>query len=308
MVVAAAAVVVVVQRGSDEPQGLTATSNGADPPSALFGDVEQLTPVGLPEGWDRCSGGPSTYEGAGRDWWAQTFGPEVDGRCASRVTVTQMPPDDQVEFPMNAEEGKLDSFDVHRWTDADGDHRLLFAWAVDQNLLVEACCGESGRRIDQLTRASLEGIRQRAPARCTGTESDLDREDLNTNLFGKRKRLSDREGCPIRTDVARMEMLPTDDHCFPGLGMVTIGTPFGASMKVSAARLYIRDPEGRTGPNFLAASLDLDADLPPSATDTGYTRDGRTIWIDEADDTRIYVVDDGGVEAWPRRTEGLTCA
>ncbi len=275
---------------------MSTTADGV-PPSPLFGEVEQLTPTELPEGWHRCGGAPSTHEGAGEDWWAQTFGPEVGERCVPRVTVTQLPPDDQVDAPVNYQEGKLGSPDVQRWTDPEGDVRVLFTWAVDQNLLVEACCGEPASRLDQLARASVEGTRQRAPARCTGPASDLDREELHTNLSGKRTRVTDRDGCPIRTDVASMQTLPANHHCFPGLGMATMGP-----------RLYIRDPEGRTGTDFLVAPLDLDADLPPGATDTGYTRDGRTIWIDEADDTRIYVVAGDRAEAWPRRTQVLTCA
>lgn len=305
-VVIGAAAVLVLSQPYDEPQGVTTTPD-VDAPSPLFGAVEQLTPASLPEGWARCSGGRSTYEGAGKDWWSQTFGPVLAGKCTPRVTVTQLPPDDQVDMPVSYQEGKLGGGDVERWIGPEGHVRFLFAWAIDQNLLVEACCGESSERLDQLALASVEGLRQRAPARCTGPESDLDREDLVVNHFGRRRRMFDRDGCPIRTDIASLETLPADHHCSPGLSILTIGTPLGASIQASRPRSYLRNERGVLGAGLTAVPLDLDAELPPTAVDTGYRQDGRALWIDEGDDMRVYLVDADGTEAWPLSTRSLNC-
>jgi hypothetical protein len=67
--VGGAALVRVVALGS---VAVTTWSSG-DPdevPSPLFDEVEQLTPTELPDGWDRCGGGPSDRDDATDRWWA----------------------------------------------------------------------------------------------------------------------------------------------------------------------------------------------------------------------------------------------
>ena len=80
-------------------------------------------------------------------------------------------------------------------------------------------------------------------------------------------------------------------------------------MPDSGVRSYRRDPEGSLdafeGPDPL---LDLDAQLPPSAVNTGYSKDGGTLWVDEKDDSFAYIVYDDHVEAWPRDREQHMCA
>jgi uncharacterized metal-binding protein len=233
----------------------------------------------------------------------------VGGECDPLVTVTQMPPDAPFSTPGHAEDAKLGDADVSQWSDPDtGELVGLLTWAFDQNLLVETCCGPAaGAHLRDVASAALEGTRQRAPEHCTSPEADLDREDLITNLTSKVRRVVDRDGCPIRTDIASMEAVGPEAHCFAGLRFATVGTPVGASIAATAPRTYVRDLAGELG-DLVVAELDLDADLPTSAVDTGYSRDGRAIWVDELDDTVLYVVDPVGVEAWPRLSRGLACA
>ena len=184
----------------------------------------------------------------------------------------------------------------------------LLTWAFDQNLVVEACCNAAAtKHLEAMTLAALEATRQRAPARCTAPESDLDREPLVRNLIGKTERLFDRAGCPIRTDIATMKIESDDHHCWPGAGFVSIGTPLGQPMDATRTRLYARDPADGFG-DFQVAPPDLHATLPSTARDTGWSQDGRALWIDEVDDTFVYVVTADATEAWPRLEQGLGCA
>jgi hypothetical protein len=131
---------------------------------------------------------------------------------------------------------------------------------------------------------------------------------LIANLSGHDTRMFDANACPIRVDIARMETLPDDHHCWPALQLVTIGTPFGASTKRSAPRSYVRDPEGLLYEPTLMQRLDRDADPPATASAIGYRQRGRELWLDAADDSLVYVVDGDGVEAWPRYDQPLECA
>jgi hypothetical protein len=91
----------------------------------------------------------------------------------------------------------------------------------------------------------------------------------------------DTHGCPIRLDIVRLETRPDDHDCWPGLGTIRFGTPFGTSTDRTASRTYIRDPN-----RLLHLRLRLDA----------------------ADDTVIYVVTGEAVEAWPHHDEPFLCA
>lgn len=72
-------------------------------------------------------------------------------------------------------------------------------------------------------------------------------------------------------------------------------------------RTYIADPKGVLGDIGAASEFDEDADLPTDATDTGYRRDGREIWLSN-DSTVAYVTKDDDIEAWPMATNLPGCA
>ncbi len=74
-----------------------------------------------------------------------------------------------------------------------------------------------------------------------------------------------------------------------------------------AARLYTRDPNGTILVTPTLPPTDLDAVLPAGAVDTGYRLGGSALWINEADDSFVYVVDDERVEAWPRDRRTYGC-
>ena len=58
-----------------------------------------------------------------------------------------------------------------------------------------------------------------------------------------------------------MKIESDDDHCWPGVGFVSLGTD---------GRSYVRDPSGHLG-DLPVGHLYLDAKLPKTATDTGWS-------------------------------------
>ena len=304
--VALVAFLVIGCRG--ESHDLVTTPGLDAAPSPLFDRVEQLTPEPLPTGWARCGGRPSTLPGAGAGAWSQTFGPVDGGSCDPWITITQLPLDGDVELPTDGGDAKVGDADAMPLSDRARGMQGLLTWAFDQNLVVEACCdAAAAEHLDAMTLAALEATRQRAAAGCTAPESDLDREPLVRNLIGKSERLFDLAGCPIRTDIATMKIEPDDHHCWPGAGFVSIGTPLGEPMDATGARVYARDASDGFG-DLQLAPLDLHAELPSTARDTGWSQEGRGLWVDEVDDTYVYVVTDDATEAWPRLEHGPGCA
>ncbi len=302
-----AGVVVATQAGDD-------AQTAPSVPSPLFDEVEQLTPTQLPAGWARCGGGPSDRQDAKDGWWAQTFGPVVDDVCQPLVTVTQIPSGDPIRLPKGRTNGGIGvepgRTGAQHWSDEQEGSRGLYTSLSGQKLVVEACCGPEATDDEvflAVANAARDGSREVEPARCTAPESDLSQESFIENFFGRRTRLYDEGGCPIRTDIAELTDEGPDAHCYAGVSFLAFGTPFGASMDSSEKRLYTRERYGTHG--AVNPLLDLDAAVPATAVDTGYSKDGRRLWIDEADDERIYVVfDDGHVEAWPRDREMHMCA
>ena len=72
-------------------------------------------------------------------------------------------------------------------------------------------------------------------------------------------------------------------------------------------RQYLGDPQGALEGSGVEVPFEADAELPADATDTGYHRDGRHLWL-SADESVAYVVDGDGVEAWPSPDHIVGCA
>ena len=72
---------------------------------------------------------------------------------------------------------------------------------------------------------------------------------------------------------------------------------------------YLRDPSGKLA-DYLRTTYDGRASLPEDATDTGYRRDRRGLWLTPARDAAYLVSldNDTDVELWPRATEPIWCA
>jgi hypothetical protein len=221
--------------------------------------------------------------------------------------VTQVPPADDVRIPNGATNGGIGEepgrTGAKHWSDSDDGSRGLYTTGSGglQQLVVEGCCGEvaTSEDFDRVALAARDATREQEPARCTEPHSDLDQEPFTTNYFARLRRAFDDEGCPVRGDIVSWHTEPPDAHCFANITFLTIGQPLGAPFTEESARLYTRDR---------SSGLDLQAELPESAVDTGFHQGDETLWIDEADDSRVYVVRDGRVEAWPRDHEQYACA
>lgn len=71
-------------------------------------------------------------------------------------------------------------------------------------------------------------------------------------------------------------------------------------------RFYVRDPEGRFRNQWRAPYLRF-TKLPSDARNTGYRRDGATIWM-APDRDSIYIKDGRNVQRWPRVPNIAGCA
>jgi hypothetical protein len=71
-------------------------------------------------------------------------------------------------------------------------------------------------------------------------------------------------------------------------------------------RQFMRDPNGAYGGPGLSGSLDLRAELPADAQNTGFHQEGWTLWVDPEGDF-VYLVSDNRVERWPRADPPVLC-
>jgi hypothetical protein len=101
------------------------------------------------------------------------------------------------------------------------------------------------------------------------------------------------------------------DHCeWQSAVFLNVGWPLGTTQGVtvgpSDSRSYIRDAEGALP---FTEGLDLDTELPPGATPTGYRTGDVELWFgDDGGDRWAYLVrGDGTVERWPRDVENVAC-
>ena len=106
-----------------------------------------------------------------------------------------------------------------------------------------------------------------------------------------------------RIPVAKIESYPGPEHCnWQNITFLTLDTKSGE-------RQYLRDTTGELR-DFLATTFDANSAVPKQATDTGFERDGRRLWL-YPNGTAAYLVDKTNpedVERWPAATEPVACA
>jgi hypothetical protein len=90
-----------------------------------------------------------------------------------------------------------------------------------------------------------------------------------------------------------------DDHCsWPNVRMISFG-----------GHQYVRDPDGVFRDWPFETTLDLDAELPGDAVDTGYRNGDVQLWLSEpGDPSAAFLVGPERTERWPRPTDGIHCA
>jgi hypothetical protein len=172
-------------------------------------------------------------------------------------------------------------------------------------LVVPACT--SGEEPPAPSLATTEAA---APHECDaepGSPTDLSVEPADWEAFGDHQRWTDGSGCKVRLDV--ISHIHGAAHCdWESAEFITIGRPLGAATGVyteETINRYVWDPEHVLFDGPLADSIDL-ADLPQTAIDTGYRQGGSVMWIDESDESVLFVVHDDFADVWQRDlTAGL---
>jgi hypothetical protein len=141
-----------------------------------------------------------------------------------------------------------------------------------------------------------EGWGLRAWAQCDPSELPADiTDELNIGVW------EDESG--RRVPVTRVQSFQGAEHC----SWTDITFVFVREEK--RADGYVRDTGGEFG-DLLRTTFAGDAVLPKGATDTGYRRDGRQLWIGP-DKTAAYLVsldDPRNVARWPAAKQPIRCA
>ena len=166
------------------------------------------------------------------------------------------------------------------------------------SLITIACDGSVG--------ASEPGNPRECDAQ-PGSPIDLAAEPQDWLQFGTYLRWTDGDGCLVRIDVISHHHGAA--HCgWQSMESITIGRPFGSSIAAGAstANRYVWDPQGVLPDGPFGSELTL-SDLPDTALDTGYRREGSELWLDEENEAVLYRVSGDTVEAFQLSSSGL-CA
>jgi hypothetical protein len=171
------------------------------------------------------------------------------------------------------------------------DGRVLFSYDVDGRTKVSLFAADGVRDWN-----GDEGWGLRAWAQCDPSEFSPDvTDDLNLGVW------EDESG--RRVPVTRIRSFQGAEHCsWTDITFLVLG-------RGQAADWYVRDHGGEFA-ELLRTTFANKATLPDDATDTGWRRDGRQLWV-EPDKTAAYLVslDDGqSVQRWPAAKQPIRCA
>ncbi len=118
---------------------------------------------------------------------------------------------------------------------------------------------------------------------------------------------TDPDGCLVRLDVIGQRQGPA--HCgWQAATVISTGVPVATRWgDVQSSTTYVRDPDNVFGDTVTSRGFDANAFLPKGAVDTGYRRQGVSLWMIPYDASEIFLVDDR-VERWPRDLDPSLCA
>jgi hypothetical protein len=107
------------------------------------------------------------------------------------------------------------------------------------------------------------------------------------------------DGDPVPEKSEKINAITGPEHCAWESGVILhLRWPLGSDS--GELRQYFRDPEGVFPQTELEATFDQDAQLPQSATNSGYRTDFMKLWFDPKDDAAAYLVFADHTERWPR--------
>ncbi|WP_435742821.1 hypothetical protein [Nocardioides sp. SYSU DS0663] len=125
--------------------------------------------------------------------------------------------------------------------------------------------------------------------------------------------VSDQLGIGVWTDEAG-DRVPTDavrsfagsEHCdWQDATFLRLGSDEGGPEADVAE--YLRDPSGELD-QLTHGSFEARSTLPEAARDTGWSRDGRRLWLTDDAAYLVSADDPGDVERWPATREPVGCA
>jgi hypothetical protein len=110
---------------------------------------------------------------------------------------------------------------------------------------------------------------------------------------------TDADGCLVRIDIVAER--PGPDHCdWEDADVLIVGNPLGEPYTSPSDTLhFVRDPNGVFGVPELAEGFDAEADLPADAVDTGFRRDGVSLWHVPGNQSQVWLVSESSIEKWP---------
>lgn len=109
---------------------------------------------------------------------------------------------------------------------------------------------------------------------------------------------TDAEGCLVRIDIVAERTGP--EHCgWEDADVLIVGDPLGEPYSPSDSLHFVRDPQGVYGLPQLADGFVANADLPDDAVDTGFRREGVSLWHVPGDQSQVWLKSETSVEKWP---------
>ncbi len=171
------------------------------------------------------------------------------------------------------------------------DGRALLSYDVGQRTKIAFVVADGIRDYDDNTGWGVESWAQCDPAELPASVT----EALGIGVW------EDASGA--RVPVTEIVSFQGAEHCdWQDITFLRLGPEDDAEQ-------YVRDTSGKLT-DFLRTTYDGSAELPPSATDTGFRRNGRQLWLGRGHDAAFLVSlqDPDDVERWPVGKQPIFCA
>jgi len=142
-----------------------------------------------------------------------------------------------------------------------------------------------------------------------GSPTDLDSEPAQWLAFGEYKRWSDAQGCPVRIDV--ISHINGAAHCdLQDAEFITVGRPLGeavTALSPTTANRYVWNAHGVI-PGLPPGETMTTSDLPETSADTRYVQGDTQLWLDESDESVLFIVEGDMAKVFVRDFEAGICA
>ena len=154
-----------------------------------------------------------------------------------------------------------------------------------------------------LTALLLASCSTRSASSCVedhGAVADIEQEANYSSDSVERWGYED--GCDVRLDVVMTRV----NGC-AGVSEILLGWPPVRVSNEENNRIFVKDPRNRARDKDVAESFETLDELPDDATDTGLRHEGQELWVDEMDDSSVYVVSGGLIQSWPHDENRIVC-